>query len=440
MTVQMKPFAPGHRFVKYDIRGLLGMGGHAHVYDAHDPFLDREVAVKVIAAPKGSRQNLAKRAQSEARVLVRIDHPNVVKVYDAGATDDGLVYLVMEKLEGRTLREVYQNVGQLTVVEVLEIAQQICQGVHAAHEAGVIHRDLKPENVYVQADNRVKVLDFGISKVMGYGAHDTTQRHVLHGTVLYMSPEHLQGYGVTRKSDVFALGTLLYEGLYMHPTLLWPEARNAKDVREVIRIQLSETPPMLHELDARIFRHVARFVHRAILKAAEQRYESMADMLEAAQTAWERLEAEQGRDFMVQWRRDLSRATKAGAQQQQQRDTQQEVMRFSTEFPPARTTQLGGLTPPLPLTGTRPVMDELPYQTTTPVPWPDTPRRRSSPPVVVVPSVSGPSALATPLPGSQLYSSARITPTAAQSATLALAEQVTRTASVGIVDTSGDLS
>ena len=313
MIAQMKPFAPGHRFVKYDIRGLLGMGGHAHVYDAHDPFLDREVAVKVIAAPKGSRHNLAKRAQSEARVLVRIDHPNVVKVYDAGATDDGLVYLVMEKLEGRTLREVYQSLGQLTVVEALELAQQICQGVHAAHELGVIHRDLKPENVFVQANNRVKVLDFGISKVMGYGAHDTTQRHVLHGTVLYMSPEHLQGYGVTRKSDVFALGTLLYEGLYAHPALLWPEARNAKDVREVIRIQLSETPPMLHELDARIFRHVARFVHRAILKAAEQRYESMADMLEAAQAAWERLEAEQGRDFMVQWRRDLSRATKAGA-------------------------------------------------------------------------------------------------------------------------------
>lgn len=433
MIAQMKPFAPGHRFVKYDIRGLLGMGGHAHVYDAHDPFLDREVAVKVIAAPKGSRHNLAKRAQSEARVLVRIDHPNVVKVYDAGATDDGLVYLVMEKLEGRTLREVYQSLGQLTVVEALELARQICQGVHAAHELGVIHRDLKPENVFVQANNRVKVLDFGISKVMGYGAHDTTQRHVLHGTVLYMSPEHLQGYGVTRKSDVFALGTLLYEGLYAHPALLWPEARNAKDVREVIRIQLSETPPMLHELDSRIFRHVARFVHRAILKAAEQRYESMADMLEAAQAAWERLETEQGSDFMVQWRRDLSRATRAGALQPQ-RDTEHALMRFSTEFPPARTTQLGGLTPPLPLTSTRPVTDGLPYQTTTPVPGPDTPQRRSSPPMVVVPPLNGPSAVVTPLPGS-FYSSSRIAPTPEQSATLALAEQVTRTAAVGIVDT-----
>ncbi len=440
MSVQMKPFAPGHRFVKYDIRGLLGMGGHAHVYDAHDPFLDRAVAVKIIAAPKGSRQNLAKRAQSEARVLVRIDHPNVVKVYDAGATDDGLVYLVMEKLEGRTLREVYQSVGQLTVVEILEIAQQICQGVHAAHEAGVIHRDLKPENVYVQADNRVKVLDFGISKVMGYGAHDTTQRHVLHGTVLYMSPEHLQGYGVTRKSDVFALGTLLYEGLYMHPTLLWPEARNSKDVREVIRVQLSETPPMLHEIDPRIFRHVARFVQRAILKAAEQRYESMADMLEAARASWERLEAEQGRDFMVQWRRDLSRATKAGAHQQPQRDTIASAVRFSTDIQAPRTTQIGGLTPPLPLTDTRPMADELPYQTTTPASGPDSPRRRSAPPVVVVPPLDASSAMVTPLPrGSELYSSPRIAPTAAQSATLALAEQVTRTASVGIIDPSADL-
>jgi len=362
-----------------------------------------------------------------------------VKVYDAGATDDGLVYLVMEKLEGRTLREVYQNLGQLTVVEALEIAQQICQGVHAAHQLGVIHRDLKPENVFVQSGNRVKVLDFGISKVMGYGAHDTTQRHVLHGTVLYMSPEHLQGYGVTRKSDVFAVGTLLYEGLYMHPALLWPEARNAKDVREVIRVQLSETPPMLHEVDQRIFRHVARFVHRAILKAAEQRYESMADMLEAARASWERLEAEQGRDFMVQWRRDLSRAAKAGAHQQPQRDTVAAAMRFSTDFEAPRTTQLGGLTPPLPLDSTRPVADELPYQTTTPVPGPDTPSRRSTPPVVVVPPLHGPASVVTPLPvGSHMLGSARVTPTAAQSATLALAEQVTRTASVGIVDTPAD--
>ena len=179
MTPKMKPFAPGHRFVKYEIRGILGAGGHAHVYDAHDPFLDRHVAVKVIAAPKGSRENLAKRAQSEARVLVRIDHPNVVKVYDAGATDDGLVYLVMEKLEGRTLRDVYQNLGQISVIEALELAKQVCAGVHAAHQMDVIHRDLKPENVFVQSDNRIKVLDFGISKVMGYGAHDTTQRHVL---------------------------------------------------------------------------------------------------------------------------------------------------------------------------------------------------------------------------------------------------------------------
>lgn len=204
---------------------------------------------------------------------------------------------------------------------------------------------------------------------------------------------------------------------------------------------------MLHEVDPRIFRHVARFVHRAILKAAEQRYESMADMFEAARSSWERLEAEQGRDFMVQWRRDLSRATKAGAHQQPQRDTVASAVRFSTDVHAPRTTQIGGLTPPLPLTGTRPMADELPYQTTTPVSIPDSPRRRSSPPVVVVPPLDGPSAVVTPLPlpsrgprVSELYSSPRVTPTAAQSATLALAEQVTRTASVGIVDTPAELT
>lgn len=199
---------------------------------------------------------------------------------------------------------------------------------------------------------------------------------------------------------------------------------------------------MLHEVDPRIFRHVARFVHRAILKAAEQRYESMAEMFEAARASWERLELEQGRDFMVQWRRDLSRALKAGAHQQPQRDTVALAMGFSTDLQAPRTTQIGGLTPPLPLTGTRPVMDELPYQTTTPVsgPGPDTPRRRSSPPVVVMPPLDGPSNRVTPVPmGPEVYSASRITPTAAQSATLALAEQVTRTASIGIVDTPAEL-
>ena len=402
MKEKLAPLRPGQRFVKYDILQLLGTGGHAHVYAAHDPFLDRDVAVKVIAAPKDSRQNLAKRAQSEARVLVRIDHPNVVKVYDAGATEDGLVYLVMERLEGRTLREIYQDVGRISVVEALELAKQICAGVHAAHQLEVIHRDLKPENVFVQADNRVKVLDFGISKVMGYGAHDTTQRHVLHGTVLYMSPEHLQGYGVTRKSDVFALGTLLYEGLYMHPAFLWPEVRQAKDVRDVIRVQMCETPPMLHELDPRIFRHVARFVQRAILKTAEQRYESMADMLDVALGAWERIEFEQGADYMLKSRRDLSRASGLPRAHDPGQDTVQEAMVFSTYIEPVRqSTQLGGLAPPAPLTSTTPLdqhVSGLAFQTTTPIP--PYPSSRSEPPQ----------------------------PTPAQSATLALAEQLTRTA------------
>ncbi|HEU5075990.1 MAG TPA: hypothetical protein VFU02_17470, partial [Polyangiaceae bacterium] len=166
----------------------------------------------------------------------------------------------------------------------------------------------------------------------------------------------------------------------------------------------------------------------------------MADMLEAARASWERLEAEQGRDFMVQWRRDLSQAAKAGAHQQAQRDTVASAVRFSTDIEPPRTTQLGGLTPPLPLTGTRPLGDELPYQTTTPVSGLDVPRRRSSPPVVVVPSLEAPSTVVTPLPrGPELYSSPRVALTAAQSATLALAEQVTRTASVGIVDPSAEL-
>lgn len=337
-----EPFAPGHRFVKYDIRGLLGSGGLAYVYDAHDPFLDRDVAVKVISPPKEARRAVAQRAQSEARLLVRIDHPNVVKVYDAGATGDGLVYLVMEKLEGRSLREVFRDLGRLSVGEALEVAKQTCAGVHAAHELGVIHRDLKPENLFVQSGNRIKVLDVGVSHIIG-GA--PSGGHVLHGSVLYMSPEHLQGYGVTRRSDVFALGTLLYEGLYSHPALLWPEVRHASDIREVIRVQLSETPPMLHELDSRIFRHVARFVHRAVLKHAEQRYASMADMLEAALAAGQRIQLEQGNEYLMRGQRDLSRASST-ARGDSDRDAPRAHTRGPTRAEPRQPSRPGGRAAP----------------------------------------------------------------------------------------------
>jgi serine/threonine-protein kinase len=284
------PFQPGDRFQKWEIRGLIGKGGHAYVYEAHDPFLSLDVAIKVIPSSKDTGRDLVARARSEARVLVRINHPNVVKIMDAGATDEGVVYLVMEKLTGRDLRKVLRQHGRITPVEALRIAVQTAEAVAAAHAAGAIHRDLKPENVFICREHSIKVLDFGIAKVMGYGA-PTTQKDLLHGTVLYMPPEQLKGLGVTARSDIFSLGTLLYEALHHHPALL---GKDVPTVQELGWIQIERLPPLLSKVDASIPAHVARFVQRAILKNPEQRYASMAEMAEAARTALTRLLTESG--------------------------------------------------------------------------------------------------------------------------------------------------
>jgi serine/threonine-protein kinase len=278
------PLNAGERFLKYEIRRLIGRGGHAYVYEAHDDFLNLPVAVKVIPSSADTGRDLAARARSEARVLVRLAHDNVVKVMDAGATDDGVVYLIMELLRGRDLRKTLHHYKRLTVVEVLHAARQIADGVAAAHRLGAIHRDLKPENVFIEPGNKLKVLDFGVAKVMGYGA-PTTQRDLLHGTMLYMTPEQLRGAGVTVQSDIFALGTMLYEALHAHPILLFGNPRGLEELGTLI---IGAVPPPLNEIDPNIPSYVARLVQRAIAKKPEQRFTDMEELSQAASDTLQR--------------------------------------------------------------------------------------------------------------------------------------------------------
>ena len=276
-TMRRGPLNIGDLFLKFEIRGLLGRGGHAWVYQGYDPFLDREVAIKVIPNPAEPGRDLRQRAQLEARVLCKLENPNVVRLMDAGATNDGAVYIVMEILHGRTLRDVIHDFGQLNVVEVLSLGAKIADGVHAAHAVNVIHRDLKPENVFVLKDNGLKVLDFGIAKFFGYGAA-TTQKEVLHGTMMYMSPEHLQGMRVTVRSDIYALGTMLYEAFIdRNPCMLGVQDPS---LNALTYAQINRMPPLLDELTPAIPRFVARAIHRMIAKEPDDRFASMAEVAE----------------------------------------------------------------------------------------------------------------------------------------------------------------
>jgi serine/threonine-protein kinase len=276
------PFKVGDRLGNLEIQGLLGKGGHAFVYDGFDPFLAKHVAVKVIPNPVHRGRDLTRRAREEARVLDRIDHPNVVRVSVAGYLPDGMVYIVMERLHGRPLREILLRLGCLSVPEALHVAWQIAEGVAAAHALGVIHRDLKPENVVVQPGNRVKILDFGIAKLLDRGI-DTTQKEVFHGTLLYMSPEQLQGYGVTFRSDIYALGTILYELIAgKNPCLIdVPEPT----MESLAWIQMARVPPRLERLVRAVPDYVALLVRRATAKQAAQRFSDMQEFADALRSA-----------------------------------------------------------------------------------------------------------------------------------------------------------
>lgn len=283
------PLALGQRFLdKFEVRSLLGRGGHAWVYECFDRFLQRSVAVKIIKTLREAGHDLSRRARAEAQVLAGLTHPNLVHVLDAG-TFGGLVYLVMEKLEGRTLRELLIAESRLPIPQALDITIQVAEGLQLAHQHGVIHRDLKPENIFIESGNRVKVLDFGVAKVLG-ASHVTTQRDRLQGTVLYMSPEQLQGIAVTPASDVFALGTLLFEMLYGHPLLLGGGPLPSNE--HVAWMQLYQVPPPLESLDQGIPRYLGKLVGRAIVKLPSDRTQTMRELRDAAVDALRRHETE----------------------------------------------------------------------------------------------------------------------------------------------------
>lgn len=283
---QSGPLLVGARFLeKYRIRKQIGRGGQAWVYLGEHIFTGREVAIKIAHSARGMTQEMLERGRAEARALGKLDHPNIVVMHDAGVTDDGSFYIVMELLRGRSLRSALWAHGHFSIREVLDLATSVADAVQAAHEIGLIHRDLTPDNVYLTRNNRVKVLDFGIAKMLNEIGF-TTHKDIVMGSILYMSPEQVQGLALTPRSDVCALGLMMFEMLLgNHPSLLIFE----RDLREreqpprraaladIPPIQAHRTPPLLSELDANIPLDLAQVVSRAIAKDPEQRFATMRE-------------------------------------------------------------------------------------------------------------------------------------------------------------------
>ena len=211
------PLERGSRIGPYEVLLRLGAGGMGEVYRARDPRLGREVAIKVLREGAASDRDALKRFVSEARAASALNHPNILTVYEIGEGDSG-PYIVTELVDGETVRALLER-EPMPVGQALDIAIQAAEGLAKAHEAGLVHRDIKPENLMVTRDGLVKILDFGLAKLFrpeadpaaGATAFARTETGMIVGTAGYLSPEQLRGEAVDGRSDIFALGTVLYE-------------------------------------------------------------------------------------------------------------------------------------------------------------------------------------------------------------------------------------
>ena len=260
---------------RYEILGELGRGAMGVVYRATDPVIGRSVAVKTIRLSEEgtglSRQELLARFQTEARAAGLLTHPNIVVVYDAGE-ENGLFYITMELIEGKSLQALLDAGHSFPVPRVLRIMEQTCSALQFAHDRNIVHRDIKPANLMLAADDTVKVTDFGTAKILQFGTVQQTQ-HVM-GTPSYMSPEQVKGKPVDGRSDIFSLGVLLYE------VLTGEKPFPGQTITTVIYKIVNEDPIPPRTLNPALHPGLSDIVMRALVKDPDIRYQSCREMLE----------------------------------------------------------------------------------------------------------------------------------------------------------------
>ncbi len=280
----------GTRLGSYEIIAVLGSGGMGEVYRARDTRLGRDVAVKILASRLAGNPEAQARFEREARAIAALSHPNILSLFDYGESD-GVLFTVSELLQGETLCN-RLAARPLPLRKAIEYAIQAARGLAAAHDRGIVHRDLKPENVFLTRDGQVKILDFGLARATGSGpdmnATDSptlSRSGLVVGTAGYMSPEQIRGHSADERSDLFALGAILYEMLSGH------RAFPGETAVETMTTTLREEPP---ELPASVPPALSRLVRRCLEKRPEERFRSAHDLAfalealaESASTPWQ---------------------------------------------------------------------------------------------------------------------------------------------------------
>lgn len=256
---------------RYQIIRTIGEGGMANVYLAYDTILDRNVAVKILRGDLADDEKFVRRFQREAIAASSLNHPNIVEMYDVGE-DDGKYFIVMEYVDGKTLKSLIKKRGALTLSEVIDIMLQLTSAIACAHDSYIIHRDIKPQNVMILEDGRVKIMDFGIA--MALNSNELTQTNSVMGSVHYLPPEQANGKGSTMKSDIYSLGILMFE------LLTGKLPFKGDNAVEIAIKQMKEPIPSVCKINPNIPQSIENIILKACAKNPKNRYDSVKEMRE----------------------------------------------------------------------------------------------------------------------------------------------------------------
>ena len=261
---------------RYEIIRSIGEGGMANVYLGYDTILDRNVAIKVLRGDLSNDEKFVRRFQREALSASSLAHPNIVEVYDVGE-DNGLYYIVMEYIEGKTLKQLLKKRGTLTLSEAIDIMLQLTDGMAHAHDSYIIHRDLKPQNIMIKDDGQIKITDFGIA--MALNSTQLTQTNSVMGSVHYLPPEQASGKGCTIKSDIYSMGIIFYE------LLSGSLPFKGDNAVEIALKHMRDPLPSLREENPAIPQSIENIIRKATAKNPKNRYDDARSMHEDLLTA-----------------------------------------------------------------------------------------------------------------------------------------------------------
>jgi len=256
---------------RYKIIKSIGEGGMANVYLAWDTILEREVAVKVLRGDLSDDEKFVRRFEREANSASSLRHPNIVEMYDVGE-DDGKYFIVMEFVNGRTLKSLIKKRGALNLTEAIDIMLQITSGIACAHQSMIIHRDIKPQNVLILEDGRVKITDFGIA--LALNSNELTQTNSVMGSVHYLPPEQASGNNATVKSDIYSLGILMYE------LITGKVPFKGENAVEIAIKHMKNPIPSVRDYNPDIPQSVENIILKAAAKNPKNRYDSVGEMYE----------------------------------------------------------------------------------------------------------------------------------------------------------------